>query len=101
MNPNEPSFADILDEFKRGGWIVGFLGGAGMLVRLILTDEKYSHFKWFGKVVAGTLVGIITYFALYGIDIAPIYKSVAYALSGTFSQELFGWLRRKFLHDTQ
>lgn len=95
MNPNDPSFSDIIDEFKRGGWIVAFLGGAGMLVRLILTDEKYSHFGWFRKVVAGTLVGIITYFALYSIDIPQIYKGVLYSVSGTFAPELFSWLKSR------
>jgi hypothetical protein len=91
---------DYIEEFKKTGWVFGVLGGAGMLARLILTDEKYQAMKWIRMVVAGAIVGIICYFSIYKSDIDPFYKSVMSAVSGSLAPELFNWLRTKFLQKT-
>jgi hypothetical protein len=88
---------EYLDEFKKTGWVFGILGGAGMLARLILTDEKYNTTKWFRMVVAGAIVGVICHFATHNADIDPFYRNIICAISGSIAPELFNWVRSKFL----
>lgn len=88
---------DLVNEFKKTGWVFGILGGLGMIARLILTDEKYNTIKWFRMAMAGAIVGVICYFALYETSIDPFYKSVLCSVSGSIAPELFNWLRTKFL----
>lgn len=87
----------LLEDFKKGGWFIAILGGMGMLARLILTNEKYAFFLWFRKIIAGAIVGVICYFALYGLEINLIYKSIFYSMSGAIAPELFEILRKKIL----
>jgi hypothetical protein len=86
---------DLLEEFKKAGWLFAVLGGLGALARLILTDEKYNTIKWIRMIIAGSIVGVICYFALHQLSIDPFYKSVICAVSGTFAQELFHQIRNK------
>jgi hypothetical protein len=95
MNNDDQSIAVIIEEFKRGGWVVAILGGLGALARLILTNEDYKFWIWFRKILAGTIVGTIAYFALYFADIEPLYKSIIFAVSGSIAPELFDMIRLK------
>ena len=88
---------DFVEEFKKTGWVFGFLGGAGMLARLILTEEKYHTIKWIRMVIAGAIVGIICHFALHPTAIDPLYKNVLCAISGSIAPELFNYIRQKFI----
>lgn len=94
---NDNGLETLLEEFKKTGWLFAILGGIGMLARLILTEEKYHTFRWFRMVIAGAIVGVICYFALYNADIDPFYKSVLCSISGSFAPELFEYVRKKFL----
>lgn len=76
---------------------MAILGALGMLARLILTNEKYSAVIWTRKIIAGGIVGVISYLALKGIDLDPIYKSVLCSIAGSMSPELFDFVRRKFI----
>ena len=89
--------SDIVQEFKKAGWLFAVLGGLGALARLILTDEKYNTIKWIRLMIAGSIVGVICYFALHGLEIDPFYKSVICAVSGTFAQELFNQIRQRII----
>lgn len=91
----EPDIASAISDFKKVGWLIGLLGALGMLARLIITEEEYSLFVWIRKIIAGAIVGILAYFALYGTDIAPIYKSVIYSMSGSIAPEIWEFVRRK------
>lgn len=66
-----------------------------MFARLVITNEKYSFFVWLRKIIAGGITGVITYFALYGTDIDPLYKSVIYSISGSIAPEIWDYLRRR------
>lgn len=92
MNEND-AFAQLSEEFKRGGWIMAVLGGLGMLARLILTNEKYSFLIWFRKIAAGAFVGLVCYFSLYQSGIEEIYKSVICSVAGSIAPELFDKIR--------
>jgi len=98
MNPDDKTLLGIVDEFKRGGWIMGLLGALGMLARLILTNEKFILFIWIRKGIAGGIIGVLIYLSLYGFDIAPMYKSVICSMSGSFAPELFDAFRKKVLN---
>jgi hypothetical protein len=95
MNDSDQSMKAVIADFKAGGWIVIVLGALGSFARLVLKNEKYHIFVWGRKVFAGACVGVITYFAIYPIDILPIYKSILYSVSGAIAPELFDWLRSK------
>lgn len=97
MNPDDQSLTMLAEEFKKGGWIMAILGGLGMLARLILTNERYSFFIWFRKIIAGGIVGVLAYFAMYGTDIADIYKSVTCSICGSMAPELFEFLRKSVM----
>lgn len=94
---DDHTLQQLIEEFKKTGWVFGILGGLGMLARLILTDEKYNTTRWIRMVVAGTIVGIICYFSIHQTDIDPFYKTVLCSVSGSIAPELFNWLRGKFL----
>ena len=100
MNEQQ-SVQQLLEEFKKTGWVFGILGGLGMLARLILTDEKYNTTRWIRKVAAGTIVGIICYFSVHQTNLDPFYKTVLCSVSGSLAPELFNWLRSKFLQKAQ
>jgi hypothetical protein len=100
MNDDQ-TIQQIVEEFKKTGWVFGILGGLGMLARLILTDEKYNTTRWIRKVVAGTIVGIICYFSVQQTSIDPFYKTVLCSVSGSLAPELFNWVRSKFLQKAQ
>jgi hypothetical protein len=101
MNPTDPDLAGAIQDFKKGGWVIALLGAMGMFARLILTEEKYNFLVWFRKIVAGGIVGVLAYFALYGTDIAPLYKSVIYSISGSLAPEIWDYIKRKFKKETK
>jgi len=95
MSMNEPDLAGAIQEFKKGGWVIALLGSLGMLARLILSKEKYSFLPWLRKIIAGGIVGVLAYFALYGTNIDPLYKSVIYSISGSLAPELWTFVLKK------
>ena len=88
MNPTTPDYAQAAEDFKRGGWIVSLLGGAGMLARMLITDQSSRAIIWIRKILAAGIIGVITYFALHSVDIAGIYKALILAFSGMASPEV-------------
>jgi hypothetical protein len=86
--PADESFVHATEDFKRGGWIVTLLGGAGMLARMLLTDQTSPLIVWIRKCTAACIIGVICYFALHGINMPQIYKSVLMSVAGMISPEL-------------
>jgi hypothetical protein len=97
MATSDPDFAQAAIDFKRGGWITGLLGVAGMLARMLLSKETYTWCVWVRKAVAGGIAGVIAYFALHGSDIPTIYKSVISSTAGALAPELFELLTRRVI----
>lgn len=95
MNQTDPDLLGAIQDFKKGGWVIALLGSLGMFARLVITNEKYSFFVWLRKIIAGGITGVIAYFALYGTDIDPLYKSVIYSISGSIAPEIWDYLRRR------
>lgn len=90
-------YNQIVDEFKRAGWIMGVLAALGMIARLVLTNEKFKLFVWFRKAMAASIIGILVHFGLVEIDMSEMYKSVTCAISGSFAPELFEFVKDKVL----
>jgi uncharacterized membrane protein YeaQ/YmgE (transglycosylase-associated protein family) len=88
MNSTDPDLAGALQDFKRGGWVVSLFGGAGMLARMLLTDQSSPIIVWIRKVIAGSIIGVLAYFAVWGQDISGIYKAIILSVSGAVSPEL-------------
>jgi hypothetical protein len=94
--PTDPDFASAAQDFKRGGWVVSLLGGAGMLARMLLEDEEHKAIYWIRKFIAGAIVGCITYFALHGVNMSDIHKSIIMSTAGAGSPELMEQVRQRF-----
>lgn len=95
MSPqNEPSFASALDEFRRGGWIVAVLGAMGVIVRFVFTNQKYRFLVLGRMAFAGSCMGCITFFALYGSGIPQLYYSILCSCSGAMAPQLLEALGR-------
>jgi len=94
--PTDPDFARAAEEFKRGGWVVSLLGGAGMLARMLLNDESHPVIYYARKVIAGAIVGVIVYFALYGTDISGLNKSIIMSTAGAGAPEIMENIRKRF-----
>lgn len=94
--PSDPDFAAAAVEFKRGGWIVSILGGAGMIARLLLDDTEHPVIFWIKRIIAGAIVGCLCYFALWNTPLSGIQKSIILSTAGAGSPELMAWVKRKF-----
>lgn len=96
MNSSDPDFMAAAKDFQRGGWIVAVFGFAGRLARMLISDEKSTVIKYIRHCFAGSIVGVLTYFILYGQDMSGINKAIIMATSGAFAPEIFERLRLKF-----
>jgi predicted phage tail protein len=90
-------YSQIVEEFKRAGWIMGVLGALGMVARLVFTNEKFAIFVWGRKVFAASIVGLMVFFSMYETGISEMYKSVICSISGSFAPELFEFVKNKVL----
>ena len=95
MNSPDPDLIGAVQDFKKGGWVITLLGSLGMLARLIVTNEKFIFLIWLRKIIAGGIVGVLAYFALYGTSLDPLYKSVIYSISGSIAPEIWDYIKRK------
>lgn len=94
--PTDPNFGAAADDFKRGGWIVSLLGGAGMLARMLLEDEDHKAIFYVRRIIAGSIVGVLAYFTLHGIEMDGLKKSLIMCTAGAFAPEIFEHLRKKY-----
>ena len=85
-----------MEDFKKGGWLVSLLGGAGVLARMLLTDKNSPLIVWIRKILAGTIIGVLTYFALWGQPIDGIYKAVIFSVSGALGNDLIEMIISRF-----
>lgn len=90
-------YNQIVEEFKRAGWIMGVLGALGMIARLVFTNEKFAIFVWGRKAFAASIVGLLVFFSMYESGIPEMYKSVICSISGSFAPELFEFVKNKVL----
>lgn len=97
----DPDLVGAMADFKRGGWITALFGLAGGLVRMLITDETHPAIWWVRRSIASCLVGVLSYFALWGADIPGIYKSVILATSGMACPELIDIIIRRYRRESK
>jgi len=97
MNGTEPDqLLKTAEDLKRGGWIVAILGAAGALCRLLVTDEDLAWVMWVRRIIAGGIVGVLSYFVVHGRT-DPLYEAIIYAVCGTAAPELIEMARRRII----
>lgn len=101
MTSTDPDYGQAIQEFKKGGWVVSLLGFAGMTARLLITDEDSTIARMVKKSIAGGIVGVIGFFALWPADIPGIYKAVIMATSGTFAPEWMQFIKERITNAKQ
>ena len=87
MNTTDPDLAGAIQDFKKGGWVVSLFGGAGMLARMLLTDKASPVMVWIRRTLAGSIIGVLAYFAVWGQPISGIYKAIILSVSGAIAPE--------------
>lgn len=101
MSATDPDLAAAAADFKRGGWITAMFGFAGMLVRLLITDEAHPAIWWARRLLASTIIGVLSYFALWGTDIPGIYKSVILTTSGMACPEVVDLIIKRYRNESK
>ena len=71
-----------------------------MLARMLIDDETHPLIFWIKKMLAGAIVGIIVYFALYGTNISGLYKSIIMSTAGAGAPEIMGRIKKFFKKGT-
>jgi hypothetical protein len=79
---------DIIPEFIKGGWIVTLIGAAGMVARLVVSEEKNSLKDVIKSILAAMIASTIAWFILEQFEINSMAKAITYGLVGLNSPEL-------------
>lgn len=92
---NDDRLIQTLDDLKKGGWFVVVLGALGALLRLLLSEEIPKAVDWFRRILAGSIMGLLAYFAIHGL-IDPVYEAMAYSISGAVANEATKFITSRF-----
>ena len=64
------------------------IGAAGMVARLVTTNEEQSSADVFKKMVSSMIASLIAWFVMEQFEVDSMYKAVAYGLVGLNSPEI-------------
>ena len=85
----------VLEAFKSGGWLTGFVGAGGMIARRLLRPEDGMTI---GKAIRHTLAAFITamsvWYVIRDADVAGQFKAGCYGISGMAAPEILDGLLR-------
>ena len=79
---------NFIKNFLGGGWVVLLIGAAGMVARLVTTNENQSGIDVVKKMVSSIIASLIAWFVMEQFEINSMYKAVAYGLVGLNSPEI-------------
>lgn len=99
MSTDGRDFQPAIEDFKRGGWVVALLGGAGMAARMLLTDTDSPWVVWLRRISAGAIVGVLAFFATHGSDLSNLHRSVICSVAGAAAPEVVEEIRRRFVRE--
>lgn len=71
-----------------GGWVVLMIGAAGMVARLVTTNEQQSSGEVVKKMISSMIASLIAWFVMEQFTMDSMYKAVAYGLVGLNSPEI-------------
>lgn len=67
-----------------------------MLARMLLSDEHHKVVYYVRRIIAGSIVGVLAYFTLHGVEMNGLKKSLIMCTAGAFAPEIFEYLRKKY-----
>jgi uncharacterized membrane protein YeaQ/YmgE (transglycosylase-associated protein family) len=78
----------FVENFLGGGWVVLLIGAAGMIARLVTTNENQTGSDVIKKMVSSMIASLIAYFVMEQFEVDAMYKAIAYGLVGLNSPEI-------------
>jgi uncharacterized membrane protein YeaQ/YmgE (transglycosylase-associated protein family) len=78
----------FVENFLGGGWVVLLIGAAGMVARLVTTNENQTGSDVVKKMVSSMIASLIAYFVMEQFEVDAMYKAIAYGLVGLNSPEI-------------
>ena len=79
---------NFIANFINGGWVVLLIGAAGMVARLVTTNEEQSGSDIVKKMISSMIASLISWFVMEQFEMDSMYKAVAYGLVGLNSPEI-------------
>jgi hypothetical protein len=79
---------NFIKNFLDGGWVVLLIGAAGMIARLITTNEEQSGIDVAKKMMSSMIASLIAWFVMEQFEMDSMYKAIAYGLVGLNSPEI-------------
>jgi uncharacterized membrane protein YeaQ/YmgE (transglycosylase-associated protein family) len=79
---------NFIKNFLDGGWVVLLIGAAGMIARLITTNEEQSGIDVAKKMMSSMIASLIAWFIMEQFEMDSMYKAIAYGLVGLNSPEI-------------
>jgi hypothetical protein len=79
---------EFIPKFIKGGWIVTLIGAAGMIARLVVSEEESNANSVLKNISAAMIASSISWFILEQFEINSMFKALAYGLVGLNSPEL-------------
>jgi hypothetical protein len=79
---------NFIKNFLDGGWVVLMIGAAGMIARLVTTNEQQTSGDVVKKMISSMIASLIAWFVMEQFTMDSMYKAVAYGLVGLNSPEI-------------
>jgi hypothetical protein len=79
---------EFIPKFIKGGWIVTIIGAAGMIARLVVSEEESNANSVLKNISAAMIASSISWFILEQFEMNSMFKALAYGLVGLNSPEL-------------
>jgi len=79
---------NFIKNFLDGGWVVLMIGAAGMIARLVTTNEQQTSGEVVKKMISSMIASLIAWFVMEQFTMDSMYKAVAYGLVGLNSPEI-------------
>jgi cell shape-determining protein MreD len=78
----------LIQQFLGGGWVVLLIGAAGMIARLVTTNDKLAVSDVVKKMLSSMIASMIAWFIMEQFEMDSMYKAIAYGLVGLNSPEI-------------
>ena len=87
-----------------GGWVVLMIGAAGMVARLVTTNEQQSGGEVVKKMISSMIASLIAWFVMEQFTMDSMYKAVAYGpeiiqgvlkISGQFASDPMSFMKKQ------
>lgn len=78
----------LIASFIDGGWVVLLIGAAGMIARLVTTNEEQSAGEISKKMISSMIASLIAWFIMEQLSMDSMYKAITYGLVGLNSPEI-------------